>query len=103
MNIQKETLEHWTAEDSAELYGIHNWGNGYFDVNDQGELVLLPYQGSNLPSVSLLDVINGIKDRGMDMPVLLRVSNILDSQIRLLHSSFRNAIKQTGYKGVYKG
>ncbi|MFA6929884.1 MAG: biosynthetic arginine decarboxylase, partial [Lentisphaeria bacterium] len=103
MNIKKETLEHWTVEDSAELYGIRNWGNGYFNVNDQGELVVSPYQGSNAPSVSLLDVVNGIKDRGMNMPVLLRVSNILDSQIRLLHSSFRKAIKQTGYRGVYKG
>ncbi|MDD3953873.1 MAG: biosynthetic arginine decarboxylase [Lentisphaeria bacterium] len=103
MNIRKETLEHWTAEDSAELYGIRNWGNGYFDVNEQGELVVSPYQGNNAPSVSLLNVVNGIKDRGMNMPVLLRVSNILDSQIRLLHSSFRKAIKQTGYKGVYKG
>ena len=48
MNIRKETLEHWTAEDSAELYGIRNWGNGYFDVNEQGELVVSPYQGNML-------------------------------------------------------
>ena len=23
----------WTVADSAKLYGIHNWGNGYFSVN----------------------------------------------------------------------
>lgn len=103
MNIRKEALEHWSAEDSAELYGIRNWGNGYFDVADDGSLVVSPFPGNNAPSVSLLDVVNGIKDRGMNMPVLLRVSNILDSQIKLLHSSFRRAIKQTGYQGVYKG
>ena len=103
MNIRKEALEHWSAEDSAELYGIRNWGNGYFDVADDGGLVVSPFPGNNAPSVNLLDVVNGIKDRGMNMPVLLRVSNILDSQIKLLHTSFRRAIKQTGYQGVYKG
>ena len=103
MNVRKEALEHWSAEDSAELYGVRNWGNGYFDVSDDGCLVVSPYPGENAPKVNLLDVVNGIKDRGMDMPVLLRVSNILDSQIKLLHESFRRAIKQTGYQGVYKG
>ncbi|NMA43247.1 MAG: biosynthetic arginine decarboxylase [Oligosphaeraceae bacterium] len=103
MNQRKEILEKWTVDDSAELYGIRSWGNGYFDINDKGELVILANQGGKTVSASLLDVINGIMERGMNMPVLLRISNLLDSQIRLLHSSFRKAIKQSGYKGVYKG
>ena len=26
------------------LYGIQNWGNGYFDVNAAGHLVVKPYR-----------------------------------------------------------
>ena len=31
MNIRKETFEHWTPQDSADLYGVKDWGAGYFD------------------------------------------------------------------------
>jgi arginine decarboxylase len=54
-------------------------------------------------AISLMEVIDGIKDRGLDMPVLLRIQNILDSQISLLHESFSAAIEKTGYQGVFRG
>lgn len=103
MNIRKDTLERWSPTDSADLYGVKDWGSGYFSVNEAGELCVAPFPGKNAPAVSLMDVINGIRERGMTFPVLLRVSNILESQIKLLHANFRKAIKQTNYQGDYKG
>ncbi len=32
----------WTVADSARLYGIHNWGNGYFSVNEDGHVTVQP-------------------------------------------------------------
>ena len=26
MNVKKDKFEHWSAEDSATLYGINDWG-----------------------------------------------------------------------------
>ncbi len=103
MNIRKETLERWSVRDSEDLYGIKNWGAGYFNINSAGEVAVNPFRDPEKPSVSLMDIVRGVKERGMDMPVLLRISNILNSQIQLLHKSFGKAIEQTGYKGVYKG
>ena len=103
MNVKKTTLEHWSARHSADLYGINNWSAGYFTVTDQGEVAVTPFREPGTPTVSLMDIIEGVRERGMNMPVLLRIGNILNSQIKRLHSSFRNAIEQTGYKGVYKG
>lgn len=103
MNVRKKTLEHWTASDSADLYGVKDWGAGYFDVTENGELAVTPFQDKNGPSVSLMDIAKGVKERGMDMPVLIRIRNILDTQIKLLHESFRKAIKQAKYAGEYKG
>ena len=36
MNVKKDKFEHWSAEDSATLYGINDWGAGYFHVNEKG-------------------------------------------------------------------
>ncbi len=27
----------WTAADSASLYGVNHWGDGYFFVNDEAK------------------------------------------------------------------
>lgn len=96
-------LQQWSADDSAELYGIRNWGAGYFNVSDEGEVVIQPNGQNKGPNVSIPEVIRGMRERGYDMPVLLRVENILDSQISCLHESFRKAIKKMGYKGEYRG
>ncbi len=103
MNIRRETLERWSIRDAADLYGIHNWGAGYFTVNNDGEVAVTPFREPGSASVSLMDIVKGIRDRGMNMPVLLRIGNILNSQISLLHKSFAKAIKQTKYQGDYKG
>lgn len=100
---KKRTLQQWSVEDSAELYGIRNWGAGYFDVSSRGEVVIRPFGREGGPEVSVLEIIREIKERGYDMPVLLRIENILDSQISLLHQTFRAAINELGYKGAYRG
>ncbi len=101
--LKKNTLERWTADKSADVYGIRNWGAGYFDINDNGDVVVTPILSNRKVSVSIPEVIAGIKERGFDMPVLLRIENILDSQISLLHESFRAAIKKLDYKGKFRG
>ncbi|HPY03372.1 MAG TPA: arginine decarboxylase, partial [Spirochaetota bacterium] len=101
--IKKESLERWTIEDAADIYGIRNWGAGYFDISSDGNVVFLPCRKDEKKSISLTEIIEGIKARGLDMPVLLRVGNILDSQISLLHESFRSAISKFSYKGEYRG
>ena len=71
-------------------------------MSEKGEVVICP-NGPQGPRVPIPEIIDGIKERGYDMPCLLRVENILDSQIRSLHESFRKAIKTLGYKGSYRG
>lgn len=102
--IKKMPLERWSIDNSRDLYGVKNWGAGYFDISDGGEVVInASGKARNKNSVSLMSIISGIQDRGMSMPVLLRFRDILQSQITLLHESFRAAIKASGYKGEYKG
>lgn len=97
------TDNHWSPAKSAELYGVDGWAHGFFGVNDDGH-VTVKLQGSNgKKDVSLHKLIEGLKDRGTDMPVLLRFRDLLQSRITELNESFREAIKNVNYKGEYRG
>jgi len=100
---REEPLERWTKEKSEELYGVKNWGAGYFSISDNGELLINPYKDKNTKGVSMMDIVSGVLERGLDMPVLLRFENLLDAQISFLNDSFRKAMKELGYKGKYRG
>jgi arginine decarboxylase len=91
----------WSVEQSAEIYGINNWGADYFNVSEAGEVIVHPH--GNGTGVSLRKIVDGLIDRGLDMPVLLRFSDILDSRIKQLHEGFSRAIDQFDYQGQYRG
>jgi arginine decarboxylase len=95
----------WSSARSAELYGIGKWGNGYFDVNRGGEVTVQLEAGKNKrpKQVSLAEIIHGLRDRGTDLPVLLRFRDLLHSRISELNESFNKAIDTLGYKGNYRG
>ena len=89
--------------ESAELYGIRSWGAGYFELSDDGAVaVSVPFDGKRA-RVSMLDIIAGMQQRGLQMPVLLRVENILDAQVSLLNESFGRAMRSLEYRGTYRG
>src|SRR5689334_2248565 len=93
----------WTPGASAELYGIRNWGASYFDINEAGEVTIkVPVEGT-VATVSLMDIIEGMKQRGLQMPVLLRLDNLLEAQIGLLNETFAKAIQTLGYQARYRG
>ena len=93
----------WRAADSAALYGIDHWGAGYFSLADSGEVVANASFGAVQQSVSLMDIVAGLEQRGHAMPVLLRIENILDDRITRLNEAFRRAIAQLNYRGHYRG
>ena len=95
-----ELLGRWTKEKSEELYGIKNWGAGYLSISEKGEELVNPHKDNEKAAISLMDIISGVRARGLDMPVLLRFENLLDSQISFLNNSFGDAMKKLNYKGV---
>jgi arginine decarboxylase len=98
-----KSLNGWSIEDSRELYGVRNWGHSYFDVSEKGEVVVRLRTTEAAADLSLMDIVAGIKARGLALPVLLRFSDILDSRVSLLNESFAKAIREVGYRGQYRG
>ena len=100
----KRKVRNWTPSDSAELYGVDNWSNDYFNVTRSGEVaVRLTDTDGSKKSVSLYDMMKGLAERGTDAPVLLRFCDLLGARIRELNESFISAIAEAGYHGAYRG
>lgn len=97
------TMERWNTTKSAELYGVPEWSGGYFSIAKNGELKVLPSPGAEGHGVSIAEIAAGVSDRGLGMPVLLRVENILDAQITSLNKTFQSAMSDLGYQGSFMG
>lgn len=101
--MKRQSPDSWTSQDSADLYSIADWGADQFCVSDNGELLLQAHFEQKKVQVSLTEVISQMHDRGLDMPVLLRVENILEQSITRLNQAFRQAISDADYQNKYRG
>lgn len=101
MKIEQQS--EWDIERAKDTYGIENWGNGYFDISSKGEVVIKNPKGNPTSGLSLMEVIEGLRDRDLHMPALLRIENIIDDSITNLNETFRNIINRLGYQGAYRG
>lgn len=93
----------WSVEQSCEFYGVKDWGEGYFDISPAGHLVTQLTFGDKVSQVPLLDIIKGMKDRGIEMPSILRIENLLDERVSALNEAFKRAIKTYSYQNDYRG
>src|SRR5258706_4775268 len=103
LRVVTQDVAEWSAAASADLYGIRNWGAGYFDINEAGEVTIRAQVEGSMVTVSLMDIIAGMQQRGLQMPVLLRLDNLLEAQIALLNETFAKAIQTLGYQARYRG
>jgi len=101
--VTAKTKPKWTPEESAGLYGIRNWGAGFFDLNETGEVIVKAPFASGDVAVPITDIVAGLEQRGYAMPLLLRIENILDARIVTLNETFRSVLATCGYSGEYRG
>ncbi len=101
--VKETALERWTVAKSAELYGIRDWSAGFFRISEAGEVVVVPRLNEPEITASLPEIVRGLRARGMDLPVLLRFSDLLDAQVSRLNEAFANAIRECGYRSEYRG
>lgn len=85
-------------DQTIEIYGIENWGAGYFDVNRKGNLIVRAPENENL-TADVKEIIDDLRKRGVNTPVLLRFPQLLVGQIRKLQTAFRKSIKEFEYDG----
>lgn len=85
----------------SRTYGIENWSAGYFTVNNSGNIVAHP-ANQDPRSVDLKQVVEYlVRDKKLQLPILLRFPQILTTQLRLLSGAYGDAIAQFGYNGKH--
>jgi arginine decarboxylase len=90
----------WTTEDSRELYNIDGWGIGYFDINARGRVTVHPTKEAGR-GLDLFEIARDLEAQGMQLPLLLRFSDILQTRIQSLTDKFRSALQEFEYTGEY--
>ena len=90
----------WDYNKSAELYGINQWGKGYFKINENGNVDINPESNKCL---DLYKLTQDLIERGIRSPLLIRFPDIVKKRVELLANCFKNAMEETKYQGGYSG
>jgi arginine decarboxylase len=95
-----ELIEKWKVQDAAETYGIRYWSKGYFGINKAGHVTVHPSKRPD-QSVDLKELVDQLQARGIQLPILLRFTDILRHRVGEIYDAFRAAIHEFDYKGSY--
>lgn len=100
-NITDPPAADWTPADSAKLYRVDQWGQGYFSVNGEGNVAVHPTQEQHR-QIDLKKLIDELRERDIQLPILVRFTDILKHRVSKLHEAFARAIVENEYKGNYR-
>ncbi len=95
-------LRAWTIKDSLELYNVSGWGRDFFSINEAGHVQVTPAGAGSHP-IDLKELVEDLRERGLNLPILIRFSDILRTRVEQLCGSFQQAIAENDYKGSYRG
>ena len=88
---------------AEDLYRIGRWGEGFFGVDDDGRMQVLPVIGDETVRITIQEVVEELKEQNVHFPIVLRFHDILKNRVREINESFATAIADAEYGGVYRG
>ena len=94
-------MREWDIQQARDTYNIPHWGGEYFDINDEGHLLVRPRRSAAHPGVDLYKLSQEAQSAGLALPLLLRFSDILHDRVDTLCGAFAQAMKVAGYQGRY--
>jgi len=95
-----ELMEKWKVADALETYGVRTWGKGYFSINAAGHVTVHPTKDPE-KSIDLKELIDNLQARGIQLPILLRFTDILRHRVGEIAEAFQTSIKESEYRGNY--
>jgi arginine decarboxylase len=99
-SAQRELIDKWKIQDAVEMYGIRHWSKGYFAINKAGHVTVHPNKRTD-QSIDLKDLVDQLQTRGIQLPILLRFTDILRHRVGEIHDAFKAAIHEFDYQGGY--
>ena len=83
-------------EQSLLRYNIAQWGEGYFDVNDAGEMIVRLENGDISHAFSLSAIQEQACKQGLRLPLVLRFKDILRARVTTLKQAFHGTLRDEG-------
>jgi len=103
LNHTQNSDNSWTVDDSEQTYRVKRWGNGYFEIGNNGNLHVIPrYDQPNL-KIDLREVVDEMHSTGIEFPAVIRFHDVLRSQVEKLNKAFISTIAESDYQGRYLG
>jgi len=96
-------LSDWSIEEAERVYGVSQWGGGYFQIGENGNVHITPVPEDPSIQIDFNSVIEDIRKEGVQFPVVVRFHDILRSQVAGLNKAFRSSIEEAEYQGQYQG
>ncbi len=93
-------MSDWDIDRARQTYSIPYWGEGYFDVDAAGRMLVKPSRAAG-PAVVLPEVVDAALAQGLKLPLLLRFSDILGDRLQRLQAAFADAMRDANYSGGY--
>jgi arginine decarboxylase len=95
-----ELMEKWKVADALDTYGVRHWGKGYFSINKAGHVTIHPNKQAE-QAIDLKELVDSLQARGIQLPILLRFTDILRHRVGEIADAFKNAIREYDYTGSY--
>ena len=95
-------MSDWTTQDSEDLYQVPGWGLGIFRVNAAGHLVMTPSGDPEGPSIDLKRLTKDMRRRGIELPILVRFTDVIKARVDKMISAFQLAMQEWDYQGRYR-
>ncbi len=96
----QQLMDQWKIQDALEMYGVRHWGKGYFGINDRGHVTVHPNKRPE-QAIDLKELVDQLQERGIQLPILLRFTDILRHRVGEIHDAFQTAIREYDYQGSY--
>lgn len=94
----KETT---SLEQARTSYNVRHWSQGFFGINDQGDVYVAPKAHAPEQTIALIDIAQQLQDKGLSLPALVRFPQILHHRVHSLCQAFNTAIENYGYPKDY--
>jgi arginine decarboxylase len=92
----------WTIASANAVYNIDRWGEGYFSINEKGNVAISPQQAAGA-TIDITDIIAAAKAEGLEFPLVIRFQDIVRHRVAALNEAFASAISENKYRGQYFG
>lgn len=93
-------MSDWSLARARQTYSITHWGEGYFDIADDGSVSVQP-NAEPQHAISLPSVVDAALREGLRLPLLLRFPDILSHRLGRLQAAFAQAMLELDYAGGY--